>query len=422
MEDIQLNFNISLFVVIFFVTLLPFFWIRKEDAKGKIFFLLIIFFIFLYSGIGGSLQEANHEYVIYYAAYCFVLGLTMKVSKIKFNFTKQNDIIFSKYINKRGEIIIISYTFLGILSLIFPEVIIGRLISPPAPDVVQSLNMRIINKDPGIIANIVDLLQTLLLPFYYWALRKYKSIIKVAIIMFFNIYVAFCHNSYIGRHEIVMALIILLMVYLSTLTRKKRIMVITGVSFSIPFLCYILFKYSMLRLGVTNVSISTFDAMEILFGQEITYPLLYDSYKDIRDPSLIVTYFEWLLFLPLPSFLKFGFGQGPADIFTELVLGLSRGENGFYVILPGIVGEAIFYFGHYLFFIHAIILGLIIKTTYLSLRESKSLAYVFYFYAITFSFILSRGGTLSVYPTFFKHFLILSIFLIHIKNKAGYKR
>lgn len=419
----ELDFNNNILLLYVVVTILPFLWVWKMGAKGRMFFMLIVLFLFLYSGIGGALTDANNEYFVYYSIYFLVLGLSIRYSTISFNFTENDDKTFVKFINNRGKIIIAMYTLWGLLSLLFPEVIIGRLISPPSPDVYAALDLRYSDNDPGIVANIIDLFQTILLPFYYWALYKYKDrLLGLGGILFFNLYITYCHDSYMGRHVVVMALLVLFMAYMAKLSKKMQRLVVICSCALLPIFAFMLYQYSFLRHGDNIVDISLADATKFLVGEEITYPLHYDSYKDFYDPSLILKYFEWMLFLPLPSFLKFGFGQFPSNKFTEVVTGLTPGDLGFSIQLPGVVGEAVFNFGHVLFIIHAIILGVIIKTVYLSLRKAPSLIFVLYFYALTFSFQLARGGTLSVYPKFFKNFLILSLFLVIIRNKANRRK
>lgn len=415
----ELEFNISLLIIYVLVTVIPFIWIFKEDIKGKVFFSLILLFLFLYTGIGGALKDVNTDYLYFYSSYFIVFGVTIRVSKVGFDFNNRDDQIFVGYIDKRGSAIIALYTLLGLLSLLFPEVIIGRLISPPSPDVYAALDMRFSDNDPGIIANIIELFQTFLLPFYYWALYTYReSIVKMAGILFFNLYITYCHDSYMGRYVVLLTAFVLFLAYLSRIPKRRQIMVILVSIMSIPLMSFLLFQYTFLRHGDAMVNISFSEAMGILFGQEITYPILYDSYKDFYDPSLIWSYFEWILFLPFPSFFKFGLGQFPSYKFTEVVTGLSPGDPGFNILLPGVIGESVFYFGHQLFFVHAIILGFIIKVIYISFKKSKSLTYVLFFYALVFSFQLSRGGTLSVYPHFFKHFVALTIFLLILKHNS----
>ena len=43
----------------------------------KVWYALVAFFIFIYSGVGGAIEEVKSEYVFYYAIYIVTLSLTL---------------------------------------------------------------------------------------------------------------------------------------------------------------------------------------------------------------------------------------------------------------------------------------------------------------------------------------------------------
>lgn len=415
----MITFNhISLFlsIVITFFSFCWVFWLK--EFKDKVFFLLIAFFIFIYSGLGGSLEEANSEYLNYFLIYIVILGIIIKFSEFGVSFTDKDDVLFRKYLSGRANKIMFIYFLVALLTLVFPEPIIYRLLAPPQPDVYAALEARFSEEDQGLIASMLKLLQLFMTPFFYWALFKYRnSILKVSFFLFLNLYISYCHDAYIGRYPILVALLVVLLFYFSKLSKKKKILAVFVLFASVPFFAFLFYQYTFLRHGDVSQDISMSMAMEILLGQEISYPLQFDSYKNYFDPSLIWNYFEWIFLLPLPGFMKFGVGSYPSYRFTEVTTGLYAGDRGFSVALPGLVGEAYFIFGPILFFIHAIILGVLIKAIYKSFKGAPSLTFVFVFYAVTLSFKLARGGTLSVYPSIFKDYLIMILFLLYLRKK-----
>lgn len=419
----MLTFNNTVLFVSLAVTCMSFAWVfRLKYMKDKLFFIFIAIFIYIYCGLGGCLKDANLTYLRYYYIYIIVLGVTIRWSNIGIKFTQADDVKFSSYLERNAKFILYFYFFISILTLVFPEIILYRLISPPSPDVFANLNGKFENKNTDALSSIIDLVKNFLTPFFYWALYKYRDNISIiALLMAFDLYISYCHDSYIGRHHILVALLIIFLFKYSKLSKKKKILFVIVIMTSIPLLAYGFYQYSYLRLGAGVEIVSIDLAMELLFGQEITYPLLFDSYKNFYDSNLILNYFEWITFLPLPGFLKFGMGSIPSYRFTEVVTGLSPGDSGWYILLPGIVGEAYFFFGPVLFFLHAILLGIVIKAVYRSFCTSPSLIFVYFFYGVTLSFQLSRGGTLSVYPLIFKHYLIITIYLSIIRKRSIYK-
>jgi hypothetical protein len=129
----------------------------------------------------------------------------------------------------------------------------------------------------------------------------------------------------------------------------------------------------------------------------------------------------WLILLPLPGFLKFGYGSYFLNReFSVQILGVEPSDTTFFVVLPGVVGESIYVFGPFFFWVHAVILGLFIKFVIKTFTSSDVFTYLFFFCIVRFSFMLARAGTISVYPMMLKSFLILVIVCSLIcKNKQN---
>lgn len=151
--------------------------------------------------------------------------------------------------------------------------------------------------------------------------------------------------------------------------------------------------------------------------QEIAYPLHFSSYIR-KSGKLITDYILWIILLPLPGFLKFGYGDPQINLkFTELVTGMSPSDMGFSICLPGLVGESIFIFGDYLFPIHAIIMAYIISKLANYLKNYSAYRYLFFYVMLVFSYYINRGGTMSAYSFAFKQFIILILAIYFIKQK-----
>ena len=185
-----------------------------------------------------------------------------------------------------------------------------------------------------------------------------------------------------------------------------------GVVCGVPFLFICLVNYASIRIGGDTQNISFFQATEMLFLGESNYPLWFndihmknDSWQDIRD------YVYWLVTLPLPvSPGLSGFDVGTNYKISEYLLGIPRGKEGFYVLLPGLVGEAYYIFGK-LFWIHGFIYGSIIGVTYNYLRKKECFLPLGLFVSMTLGYACARGGTSAAYPMIIKQLLYFVLIL-----------
>ena len=412
------------FAICILGTILPFLWVFRLKRLGAwIYFSLIIVFLYFYNGLGGCIPKVSITYLLSYIIYMCMLSIVIKKSKLGFNFTAADDLVFTLYIKRKAKKIIYLYFFVSLLTLVFPNFILFRLVSPPSPDVYAALEANWSENDGGAIAQIIYLVKLFLYPFFFWALSKYRrKISKISLLMALDLYISYCHDSYISRYHIFVAILVIGFAYLSNASKIKRLVTFSISIIAAPTLAYFFYQYTFLRHGVDAVNISTSDAMLLLLESETGYPSLYSLYEGFFEPGLIWDYVVWILLLPFPGFMKFGFGKFPTYYFTEIVTGMNPGDSGYAIILPGLVGEALFVFGPILFFLHAVILGLLIKGVYNTFKNCSSLIYVFYYYAVVFSFKLARGGTFSVYPSVMKDFLILSLFLLYIKKHYHLKQ
>lgn len=109
------------------------------------------------------------------------------------------------------------------------------------------------------------------------------------------------------------------------------------------------------------------------------------------------------------------------DIISTYILGTSRGDRGFYIVLPGLIGESIFLFGKSFFWLHGLFLGLVssfVLKLFVYIRSSVFLQTYFVF-LITYQ--LNRGGVASFLPIVVNQFILFYIVLfIVIFSKSKY--
>ncbi len=413
------------------VTFLSFYWVKKvRSIRIKIWYVLMALFIFIYSAIGGAISEVNSLYCLYYAIYVASLGGTLawfykrkiKAYDIKVISEGSSEIFLPK---TASRLIIIFYFLTLLFPLVYPEFKLGNLINPPTPSLEGLHYSKFVEgEQKDFISSIVYLISQLLLPFFYLCAYKYrKSPLKILLLFLLPVYLDLCNRGIFGRGEMMLPILIVGFGMFEEATPRVRriIMIMAGVA--IPIFSIILVQFAMLRIGRDLDFISATDAMQILFGQEIAYPLHFNEYYGAKTPLSIADYFLWLILLPFPGFLKFGYGDPQINlIFTIMVTGLDPTESLFSIALPGLTGEGIFVFGNYLFPLHAVILAILVSIMIKYLFCNNSYKYIFYYAALLFSYIVCRGGTMSAYSFFFKQFLLFVIVMYFVSGSKHKKK
>lgn len=417
-----MEFNIYRLVAIIVIILSCFLICRKNcDSVTKLFFLLFFSFLTVYCGIGGALTDVSPLYVNYLILYVVFFTATFKFWQVR-GFRNRKSALISSSKNERmvkivdtyGGVVIILFFVLNLLSLVYPENNLSNLIHPPIPDISNRLSFY---ENKGNYITIFNVIKILLSPFFYMCLYKYRrQLLFVIILLFLDMYMTYCAESYSSRGVILQVLMVAFFSYYYSVSKEKqrRVLIISLSAF--PFLIIAFVLYSFARVGNEyGVSISIGDAFELLFSQEISYPLQFDDYIK-SSGALINNYFLWFFLQPLPSFMKFGLGEDIFnEIFTNVVYNSYSWQSDFSICLPGLVGESIFIFKYY-FYLHAILLATILYHVLRFLRRRPYLFFLFLYYAIKFAQELPRGGTQSVYSSLSKGFLIFVIVLVIIEK------
>lgn len=415
-----IKFDITYFLPVLLVTFIPFFWVMRGPIRAKIYFIPFIIFTFIYSGIGICWEDVNKLYFNYYSIYVLIVGATTYfICHNKKQDVRDNTIFTSDRINtligRYGDFFIYFYLILCFVPLVYPSVRLGNLISPPRNNLAELFNDSYGVNESSLIITIVSFLKSLVQIFYYLSLYKYrKNISKFILFIFIPNYLSLA-NGYVSRSAMMCSLAITVIVFLIYYPKYRKKMLICGVCLT-PLLIYGLSFYTYYRQGIDEINLSMSDAGLILLRQETAYPRHFD---DILNSGgyLIGRYFEWIANLPLP----FNFANNDYDIngiISETIAGIPRGEQGFNVLLPGVVGESLFIFGPYLYWIHAVIYGVIIGFVYRLLHHKNEIILLIY-YSFVSAYTISRAGTISMYPFYFKHlliYLILRYFIFKYKR------
>ncbi|HFE9683149.1 TPA: O-antigen polysaccharide polymerase Wzy [Clostridium perfringens] len=359
----------------------------------------MIISITIYSGIGISFSKTNEKYLIKFMIFMIlIVFFTILTIRILGNFKlrKYND-KFDKFCKNNEKFFnIVSFLFICtlLIHLFIPVIRINQLWSPPSPTLINIFERSEIASS-GFILSLSDLLNIFLQPFFFiylFILKEKNKKIKLALYLFFWIYLQYLKIGYMGRNDMIIFFIFILLLYGYDLKKyikikKKQIFVIIiGLVLAIPFLIW----YESFRLGVNNQLISIGRSLEELFFKECDYPKYYEFINQSISP---IKYILWIIFLPIPSLI---FPGKPTieinTIFSEFILGISRKSAGYYVLLPSLMGESFMIFGNDFFWIHAILLGVIIGFIFSYVNRYRYLTFFSLFYSI-YILTIGRGGS-----------------------------
>lgn len=408
--------------LIIIVTIIPFIWIFKlRDFNSRLFFWLFILAFFTYSGLGGSLKGVDEHYFTYYIIYTIFISIGLYIGKGK----KENDIKSKttnkkliKFINKYGKSIIIVFFILNLLTLIYPQFSLYRLITPPKPDLTNVFTQRFETRDSTLLESILYYLESILTPFFFLSLYKFREKPLTLIFLLFAIpYIDYCRIGYSGRANMLIYLFIIIVTLYKYKPNLRKLIVIS-ILIIMPTLIIFMEKYTYIRMGSTAIDLNTFEALETLIHSESSYPLWFSTiYNKPFETSNFTTYIKWLFTLPIPGFLK-GSVNLKGDEIAGLLLGIDPGERGFYIVLPGLVGESVYYFGKHIFWIHSLLTGLLIGYTYRLLTRYEQMDILFFYSTIILTFFINRAGTGSGFPLILKVlFAFFIILYFYSRNK-----
>jgi hypothetical protein len=420
-------FDINRLILIIIATLLPFLWIFKlKDFNSKLFFGLFLLAFFTYSGLGGSLKEIDKHYFSYYVIYTIFISIGLYFGKGRSENYVGNRLIdnkLTKLIDKYGTTIIVLFLILKLTTLIYPQFLLHRLFSPPAPDLRSVFAERFENQESTLLETISYYLLSLLTPFFFLSLYKFRlKPWKLMLLIFIVPYIDYCRVGYIGRGDMLQYFfVILTSIYLFKPNWRK--LIIGFLIIFLPTLIIFMVNYTQIRIGGTASVDNTFIALEQLIYSESNYPLWFSTiYHEPFDLNNLITYVKWFLTLPIPGFLKGDIGLRGDEI-AGLLLGIESGQRGFYIVLPGLVGESVFYFGKYFFWIHSLLVGLLGGYTFRILYKYHQMNILLFYSTFVLTYFINRGGTGSGFPLILKVLLVFYIIIyFYSRFRIRYER
>jgi hypothetical protein len=392
----------------------------------RILLFAIISGLFFYSGIGAAYQDVPLYYLLYYFSFLIVFVISFIFFKTVFlklsRHAKRTLPFFFKSVDKSliWPSIIFIYLFLLLIPLLYPQLRISQLIKPRFTKLQDVIYARF-HSQPDKLLSIVNYLTVSLTPFFYIAIFRYRNRIRlVLLIMMIMLYITFSVNGYIGRSEIFIAIGVIFLSLWVSRPHQRKLLIISGVLL-FPFVLVTAYLYSIYRIG-GRIEFSGFiNAARELLLTETSFP------KNVAVPIIkygaranLISYIRWVITLPIPKIImnKVNTVAINYDI-SEFLLGISPWKRGFYVVLPGLVGESIYIFGSHLFWLQAIFIGFITAMIVRLLEKTPQFLFLNAYIVMLFGYVLNRAGVsgaLGYVINYFLFFYLVVFFALQTKS------
>lgn len=419
-------FDVDKLIFIIAVTIIIFlFSFKFKTIQGAFYFGLFIVLYLLYNGIGGALLDAPNEYLGFYFIFTIAISVGCLIGVKQYHPVNEQKVIeWKEYFNlineKYYKQIIVTYFVLLFIGLVYPENKLMNLLNPPTPDVIGQLLERYdgVEKTTAL-TSIIQLLKLFVYPFFLITLYKFrKKVVILAVLVVLPAYITYAQDEYIGRGSMLECIIMFaFIVYLEN--KRLRMLIIASIIIFVPTLVVFFVDYSVVRVGGDELIGNFGDAYDMLLWQECHYPERFDELLAIRNHPT-TNYIIWLFTLPFPGFFRGGIDANFNAIFSEEMIGINRGDRGFFIMLPGLVGESVFVFGEKLYWLNGLLTGLLMGYLFKFFKKYPQAIGLFTVIAIDFAYTFCRGGMTSGLTFIGKSivwFFIISI--IFMKNRTG---
>lgn len=372
-----------------------------------------------YNGVGAAYVDVPHYYIVYYFGFLCTFAYAFLFFKVAFvHLSFRSGCLLRRNLSNidrrlSWSLVIWIYLILHFLPLIYPEFNLHQIFSPPLPDI-AAYSTRIWHPlEVSVFLKLVEYVLILMIPFFYIALfryRKHFSIIILIIILL--IYLKYIANHYIGRGDILEALTTIWLTFWVTRPTKRRSLMIITLILS-PFVLILAYYYSEVRLGVAPSNVDPKEAIMLMLESETSFP------RNVGTPVIesearadLIDYVKWIITLPLPKLLTGEIkGARINREISELVLGVAVGERGYYGILPGLVAESIYIYGHYFFWLHAVFIAFLLALMIRLIEKTPQLLFLQAYIVVVFAYHLNRGGISGTLPILVNQFLMFYVFV-----------
>lgn len=414
----------------------------KCITEVKLMFIIITTGIFVYSGLGISQTSVNNIYIIHYFIFLIVLLSTIRLicsKKVVFTIGKRGynreqrdklaDRLESSLDGMNKAILLFTVLFFAahLLYMVYPTNRLSSLFDF-TNFTSHGIHGRRVVHNSYVLLKLADAIGTATLPFFFIYLyncaigNKRKKIIGFILCLFW-IVLEFGKYNYLSRYQLVIYLGFIVMYFIVCkykeikIDKKTIVLIVVTVIILIPALV----SFTDIRLGRSVTQLSFSDSLSALLEDESNYPKYYDIC--IKNSGLVdpLQYLFWIISLPIPSAIWRGKPVVQiAYSFTGLFNSTTVTESNYSNLLPSVLGESFLIFGQYLFWIEAIIIGIVIGIYFNYFIQSKKLS-LLTAYMILMLATIGRGGSQSYLSVIINGsiVLILWIYIAKIISRHG---
>lgn len=415
------NGYIALLIVVITVALC-YYACRNQKKTTQLLMIFMTVSYFLYSGIGIAYEEIRNDYILPYSIFLFCLFIPFRKNKNvdgKYDFS-----IFDEYLIDRKITIkklAIVYLILLLLPCLFPTFKLNNIARFFSPGNIVDIFDTYAETRGSIIYSLSRTVALLFSPFFYVYIgilvTDKKRILAVCLIIL-QMLLNFCPSCYLGRGKLVAYALVILFIFSPPINDgkfvKRTFVLLLGLAIaSIP----VLYAFVFFRAGSVAETMSFGEIAESLFMSESFYPVFYDQILSQKvDAGLLFTMILWVICLPIPSFIWSSKPVIDKWAFTYMVTGLQVGDRGFSILLPSALGEGFQFGGRYLFWVYALIVGIVYSLFFKFYNKHKTLFYLSLVVIID-SLELGRSGAGAIVPGLING--SISLLVVYLFFKRG---
>lgn len=387
----------------------------------RILLLGVLAGFFLYSGIGAAYPEVPDRYLVYY--FGLLIGFVTAFTFFRVSFldlSRLAGLLFPPIFRRISTTaawrwVVIAYLLLQVIPLMYPEFRLAQLIAPQPVALPELLATRWDVHETNSILKLTEYAWIVLTPFFYIALFRYANrMFCVALILFLQLYISFVVDGYIGRYEIAIALGVIALALWVSRPRHRGLLILCSVAL-LPLVLMGAYAYAVIRIGGTVQEMTLIEAVKWLWQIETSFPLTANVIIESGFRANLADYVRWMLTLPIPKILV---GEVQTTHInweiSELVLDVSRGERGFYIVLPGLVGESVYLYGPSFFWIHGVFVGFVAALVIRILERTPQFLFLNAYVVMLFAFVLNRAGVDGALPYLVNYLLLFYVFVFVI--------
>ena len=385
----------------------------EKDRQYKLIYLFFAFSFFMYSGVGIAIDTVSNIYILHYSLFLFLTLFFVSVTK-KFVIGAKHHSYSSKiektykvqkverYVDEHPKVITLLTVFFLltiVVTLIYPTNRLFLYFRPPVLSLAGIFDKQATTQN-DVVLKLMQSVNVFLMPFFFiqiHSLIKKKKKLLAVLLVFFWAYSKMLSTEYMSRNE--MLKIVIFIVLIATTYNEKtneymlslRHYIVLGVLvlMAVPLLA----AYTGYRqTGSLNIG-SFEESIRYIIESECYYPEYFQRIKDTGSMISPITYFLWILFLPIPSIIWRGKPTiAINDTFTYSMYHITSAEATYSVSLPSLLGESFCIFGFEFFWIEAVVFGAILSLVMKWFKKYDYLRAYSLYYVVNL-LTLARGGS-----------------------------